>query len=98
MLVLNRILKEPIFGAYTELYGGLSEDIKMENNGTFGRSSITKSCKMLLTDTQLLAVPWGKLQSPRADIAQSCKGTDENGTGVAAQFWDWTEKQVEKYK
>jgi hypothetical protein len=31
-------LKGPIFGAYTELYGGLSEDIKMENNGTFGRS------------------------------------------------------------
>jgi retinol dehydrogenase-12 len=38
MLVINFVLKEPIYGAYTELYGGLSEDIKMENNGTFGQS------------------------------------------------------------
>jgi retinol dehydrogenase-12 len=52
----------------------------------------------LMTNIWLLAVPWGKMQSPRADIALSCIGTDKNGTGVAAQFWDWTEQQVEKYK
>jgi retinol dehydrogenase-12 len=38
MAFLNRVLKKPIFGAYTELYGGLSEEIKMKNNGTFGKS------------------------------------------------------------
>lgn len=30
------ILKEPIFGAYTELYAGLSSDISLANNGAFG--------------------------------------------------------------
>ncbi|EPE24219.1 NAD(P)-binding Rossmann-fold containing protein [Glarea lozoyensis ATCC 20868] len=78
MLVVNLVLKEPIYGAYTELYGGLSEDIKMENNGTF-------------------AVPWGKMQTPRADIALSCKSKDQGGTGLASQFWEWSEKQVENY-
>lgn len=37
MLVISRVLKEPVFGAYTELYGGLSPDITMEHNGTFGK-------------------------------------------------------------
>ncbi|CAG8958340.1 hypothetical protein HYFRA_00011016 [Hymenoscyphus fraxineus] len=78
MLVVRRILKEPVFGAYTELYGGLSSDITMENNGTF-------------------AVPWGKMQRPRADISLACKSIDESGTGLAKQFWDWTEKEVEAY-
>ncbi|KAH6678721.1 hypothetical protein B0J14DRAFT_329303 [Halenospora varia] len=31
MHVLNLILKEPIYGAYTELYGGLSLDITVDN-------------------------------------------------------------------
>jgi retinol dehydrogenase-12 len=29
------VLKEPIYGAYTELYGGLSADITPEKNGAW---------------------------------------------------------------
>lgn len=96
MLVISRVLKEPVFGAYTELYGGLSPEITMENNGTFGKyiKSFWKSLAVLIQD---LAVPWGKMQTPRADISLSCKSIDESGTGVAKQFWEWTEKEVEAY-
>ncbi|KAG9236436.1 hypothetical protein BJ875DRAFT_227448 [Amylocarpus encephaloides] len=77
-IVVDRVLKEPIYGAYTELYAGLSIDITMENQGAF-------------------IVPWGKMQPPRADIVQSCKSADESGTGIARQFWEWTEGQCEGY-
>ena len=33
--LLNPILHTPIHGAYTELFGGLSPDVTMENNGAW---------------------------------------------------------------
>lgn len=96
MLVVSRILKQPVFGAYTELYGGLSPEITMEHNGAFGKY-INSFWRLLAILTCGLAVPWGKIQSPRADISLSCKSIDESGTGVAKQFWEWTEKEVEAY-
>jgi retinol dehydrogenase-12 len=35
--IINLILSKPIFGAYTELYGGFSPDLTVENNGAFGK-------------------------------------------------------------
>ncbi|RDW63602.1 NAD(P)-binding-containing protein [Coleophoma cylindrospora] len=34
-LVLSMVLHEPIWGAYTELFGGLSETLTMKDNGAF---------------------------------------------------------------
>ena len=78
----------------TELFAGLSEEVKMENNGTFGELPISSLPFNVFSNLRQLAGPWGKMQSPRADIAAACKS---DGTGVATQFWDWTEKQVEPY-
>ncbi|KAJ5500465.1 Glucose/ribitol dehydrogenase [Penicillium expansum] len=74
MWIVNMILKEPIFGAYTELYAGLSSDISLANNGAF-------------------VEPWGKIDKPRKDVANFLKGKSEGGSGIAAQFWDWTENE-----
>ena len=35
---MNLLLHDPIYGAYTELFAGLSTDIKMSNNGDFSES------------------------------------------------------------
>ncbi|PVH75389.1 NAD(P)-binding protein [Cadophora sp. DSE1049] len=76
--VVNMILKEPIYGAYTELYAALSPDISLANNGAF-------------------IEPFGKIGEPRADVGKSLKLEAEGGSGIAARFWDWTEKEVASY-
>lgn len=44
-------------------------------------------------------VPWGGRwhPNPRNDILQSLKSKDEGGTGGAAEFWDWCEKQTKPF-
>jgi hypothetical protein len=41
--------------------------------------------------------PWGRISTPRKDIAASSKSVVEGGTGVAEQFWTWCEEQVKAY-
>jgi NAD(P)-dependent dehydrogenase (short-subunit alcohol dehydrogenase family) len=44
------------------------------------------------------AIPWGRWHpAPRKDITQSLKTQEEGGTGLAAEFWAWCEKQTEDY-
>ncbi|PVH97254.1 NAD(P)-binding protein [Periconia macrospinosa] len=44
-------------------------------------------------------VPWGGRwhPNPRKDILESLKPKEEGGTGLAAEFWDWCEKQTAPY-
>jgi NAD(P)-dependent dehydrogenase (short-subunit alcohol dehydrogenase family) len=44
-------------------------------------------------------VPWGRVHpAPRQDLLNALKSTDEeNGTGLAREFWDWCEVQIKKY-
>lgn len=41
--------------------------------------------------------PWGRFYSIRSDLVQSSKSREEGGTGLAEDFWKWTEQQVENY-
>jgi len=41
--------------------------------------------------------PWGRFVPLKADILASSKSKSEGGTGVAAQFWEWSEAQVKAY-
>lgn len=77
-LVKRFALKPPIFGAYTELFAGLSKDITMTENGAW-------------------IIPWGKVSTPREDIAQSCRPVAQGGSGVLTKFWDWCEHEVASY-
>ncbi|KAF2964604.1 hypothetical protein GQX73_g8960 [Xylaria multiplex] len=43
-------------------------------------------------------MPWGRLHpSPKKEIVESMKTTDEGGTGLAAEFWKWCEEQSKGY-
>lgn len=77
--ILYPFLQVPKFGAYTNLWCGLSDEVKLEDGGRY-------------------AIPWGRWHpGPRADILESLKTKDEGGTGVAAAFYDWCEKQMESH-
>lgn len=79
-LLITPFLYDPKYGAYTELWAGLSEDVTTQDGGKY-------------------AVPWGGRwhPSPRKDIVESLKSKAEGGTGGAAEFWDWCEKQTRPF-
>lgn len=78
-ILMTPFFYETKFGAYTELWCGLSEDIKCEDGGRY-------------------AVPWGRWHpSPKEDILKSLKTEEEDGTGIAAEFWQWCEEQTKEY-
>jgi len=44
-----------------------------------------------------LVVPWGRFAPLRKDLLEASKTKEEGGTGIAKQFWEWTEEQVTAY-
>ncbi|KKY18943.1 putative short-chain dehydrogenase [Phaeomoniella chlamydospora] len=77
--ILKLVLYPSINGAYTELYGGLSNDITLQQNGCWVK-------------------PFGQVvEHPRHSIRQSCQRKEDGGTGIAQQFWEWSEEQVHAY-
>ncbi|KAJ9639717.1 short-chain alcohol dehydrogenase [Knufia peltigerae] len=78
MPFINFVLKDPIYGAYTELFAGFSPDVQMKDGGRFIQ-------------------PFGKVGHTRKDIELSRMPKSEGGNGVAEEFYEWTEKQVEPF-
>ncbi|GAW19585.1 hypothetical protein ANO14919_090730 [Xylariales sp. No.14919] len=80
VFVLNSLgmLHDPVFGGYTELYAGLSPDLKIEHNGTYvipwGRRR---------PDSEIT----------RRDIVKAMAPESEGGLGYAKKFWEWCEEQ-----
>lgn len=73
------LLHPPKYGAYAELWAGLSTEIKLNDGGRYG-------------------VPWGKWHpSPRKDLLDSLKTKEDGGTGIAPAFWEWCNKETEKF-
>lgn len=42
-------------------------------------------------------VPWGRFSPLRKDLDAGSKTEEEKGTGIAKQFWEWSEEQVKSY-
>ncbi|KAL7626539.1 short-chain alcohol dehydrogenase [Parahypoxylon ruwenzoriense] len=42
-------------------------------------------------------VPWGRFSDIRQDLKEGSKPPSEGGTGIAQQFWEWSEEQVKPY-
>ncbi|OQV01305.1 hypothetical protein CLAIMM_06686 [Cladophialophora immunda] len=78
MPFINLVLKDPIYGAYTELFAGFSPQVQMKDGGRFIQ-------------------PFGKVGHTRKDIELSRKPKSEGGNGIAEEFYDWTEKQVQAF-
>ncbi|KAI1122428.1 hypothetical protein F5Y10DRAFT_254116 [Nemania abortiva] len=81
--ILNIILLyDPIFGAYTNIFAGLSPDLKIEHNGTYvipwGRRR---------PDNEIT----------RKDIVKAMAPESEGGLGYAKKFWEWCEEQWKPY-
>ncbi|KAI8948656.1 hypothetical protein F4801DRAFT_556059 [Xylaria longipes] len=72
------MLHDPEFGAYTELYAGLSPELKIEHNGTYvipwGRRR---------PDSEIT----------RKDILKAMAPESEGGLGHAKKLWEWCEEQ-----
>ena len=50
-----------------------------------------------LADGGCFIAPWGRKFKPRSDIEKGIKSKSEGGSGVAAQFLDWVEKEIKDY-
>lgn len=70
------------FGAYTELWAGLSSEITAKENGGYiipwGRLQQSNPRK-------------------EKDIIAAMKRTKDGGPGMAESFWNWCEEQTKKY-
>lgn len=73
------VLHPSIFGAYTELYAGLSPELTLEQHSGGW------------------VVPWGRPMRIRRDLQEATRPKEEGGSGVAKGFWEWNERQVERY-
>lgn len=52
----------------------------------------------ILTSTKKKVLPWGRFAPAlRQDLVTSLKTKAEGGTGIAAEFWEWSEEQVKAY-
>lgn len=78
MFFISPLLHEAKFGAYTELYAGLSSEITIEKNGAYiipwGRIRPDQDC-------------------PRRDIITAMTSAEEGGLGYPTRFWEWCEQQ-----
>jgi NAD(P)-dependent dehydrogenase (short-subunit alcohol dehydrogenase family) len=80
--LIQRILYEPKFGAYTELYAGFSLELTLENNGAYivpwGKIRPDSEC-------------------PRKDLINAMNKEEDGGLGYPKRLWDWCEEQWKPY-
>ena len=83
MFIMNRVmLHDAIFGAYTELYAGLSSEITLKNNGSYiipwGRIRPNAAF-------------------PRQDLVKAGVAKEDGGLGYGADLWAWCEGKWKKW-
>ncbi|TQN71544.1 putative oxidoreductase [Colletotrichum shisoi] len=66
-------------------------------NGAYTELFAALSPDVTIEKTGDWVVPWGRFYAIREDLVQGSKSREEGGTGLAEDFWKWTEQQVEKY-
>jgi retinol dehydrogenase-12 len=94
------ILYPSIFGAYTELFAGLSQEVTIKQSGSWSESispDNERRCIRKLTMFDHIVVPWGRFMDIRKDLIEASKTKAEGGSGVAEAFWEWSEEQVKPY-
>lgn len=85
-----------LFGAYTELFAGVSQDINLNESGgwsTIHDGNFVYMCQL----TWCEVVPFGRIYPIQKDLVAAAKPEDEGGNGEGAKFWEWTEEQVKAY-
>jgi NAD(P)-dependent dehydrogenase (short-subunit alcohol dehydrogenase family) len=94
-LLRRTVLNPSIYGAYTCLFAAFSPEVTLEKSGSygeFGRSLVTT----YMTNYKVV-VPWGRLWYVSDEMKNASKDKAEGGTGIARQFWEWTETEVQRH-
>ncbi|KAH8818023.1 hypothetical protein F5882DRAFT_424033 [Hyaloscypha sp. PMI_1271] len=76
------VLQETVFGAYTELYAGLSEEAGLQKNGTY---------------VILWGRVYGEEVVPPKDLVSALRMEKEGGWGYGEKFWGWCEEKWGKF-
>ncbi|KAI0097590.1 hypothetical protein GGR51DRAFT_463339 [Nemania sp. FL0031] len=66
-------------------------------NGAYTELFAGLSPDITLSNSGSWVVPWGRFMNIRHDLEQGKKTKEEGGTGIAGQFWDWNDQQVQGY-
>ncbi|KAH8668580.1 short-chain dehydrogenase [Xylariales sp. PMI_506] len=66
-------------------------------NGAYTELFGAFSPEISLENTGAWVAPWGRFSDIREDLMLGAKSEAEGGTGIARQFWEWTEEQVKPY-
>lgn len=98
---ISPVLYPPVYGAYTELFCGLSPAITVEESGKWGELVLfpalsLKKC-VKLTRLCVSVVPWGRIYPIRKDLQDATKTEAEGGNEHARKFWEWSEEQIREY-
>lgn len=95
------LLYPPTFGAYTNLFAGFSPEVTVEKSGTFGTYMPSRLLLFSARENKLnvikIVAPWGQFWQASKEMLAGAKTKAEGGTGIARDFWDWTEAQVQPY-
>lgn len=83
MMIMNTVmLSEPVYGAYTELFAGLSPEVTLEKSGSYiipwGRIRANEA-------------------TPRQDLIKAGDSTEEGGLGYGEKLWTWCEEKWAPY-
>ena len=64
-----------------------------------GYTELFAACSPDITASQSgsYVAPWGRILPQRSDIQAAMKSENEGGSGVAAKFWDYCEKETSEY-
>jgi NAD(P)-dependent dehydrogenase (short-subunit alcohol dehydrogenase family) len=97
---ISPVLYPPKFGAYTELFCGLSPAITAGDSGKWGELfpvSVSLFSEMRKTNCGASVIPWGRLYPIRKDLQDATKTEAEGGNDHARKFWEWSEEQTREY-
>ncbi|KAL0935532.1 short-chain dehydrogenase [Colletotrichum truncatum] len=75
-LNLFKLLSDPKYGAYTELFAGLGPEVAAAGSGSY-----------IIPWGRIMP----EAQMTRQDIVKALKPVDEGGEGLASEFWGWCE-------
>ncbi|KAM7207242.1 hypothetical protein V8F20_002508 [Naviculisporaceae sp. PSN 640] len=79
MFIMNRVmLSEPIFGAYTELFAGLSPEVTLEKSGSY-----------IIPWGRIRA----NTATGRQDLIKAGDSVEEGGLGYGDKLWKWCEEK-----
>lgn len=96
---ISPVLYPPKFGAYTELFCGLSPAITAAESGKWGElfPSPHRCGGLLRANQDNAVVPWGRFYPMRKDLQDATKTEAEGGNGHAEKFWEWSEEQIREF-